>query len=63
MIEILSPGTRQRDLTIKRQLFDREGVREYWIVDPDRNCVAVNRRAGDGWFPSATTLEAKDGDG
>ena len=59
VIEILSQGTRKRDLTIKRQLFDREGVREYWIVDPDRNSVAVYRRAGDGSFPLATTLEAK----
>ena len=54
-----SPSTRQRDLTAKRLLFDREGVREYWIVDPDRNSVAVHRRADDGSFPLATTLEAK----
>ena len=32
VIEILSPGTRQRDQTLKRQLFDREGVREYWMI-------------------------------
>ena len=62
VIEILSPGTRQRDLTAKRLLFDREGVREYWIVDPDRNSVAVHRRANDGAFPLATTLEAKHGE-
>jgi len=62
IIEILSPSTRKRDLTIKRQLFDREGVREYWIVDPDRNSVAVHRRANDGAFPLAATLEAKHGE-
>ena len=60
VIEILSPSTRTRDLTIKRQLFDREGVREYWIVDPDRNSVAVYRRGADGSFPLAITLDAKD---
>ena len=60
VIEILSQGTRKRDLTIKRQLFDREGVREYWIVDPDRNSVAVYRRADDGSFPLTVTLDAKD---
>lgn len=60
MVEILSKGTRKRDLTIKRQLFDREGVREYWIVDPDGNSVAVHRRAADGSFPLATTLSAKN---
>ena len=60
VIEILSPGTRKRDLTIKRQLFDREGVREYWIVDPERNTVALHRRLDDGSFPLARTLDAKN---
>lgn len=62
VIEILSPGTRKRDLTIKRQLFDREGVREYWIVDPEGNTVAVYSRATDGSFPLATTLAASQGE-
>lgn len=60
VIEILSPSTRKRDLTLKRQLFDREGVREYWVVDPEGNSVAVYRRAADGSFPLATTLEASN---
>ncbi len=59
VIEILSPSTRKRDLTIKRQLFDREGVQEYWIVDPEGS-VAVYRRAADGTLPLAITLEAKN---
>ncbi len=62
LIEILSKGTRKRDLTIKRQLFDREGVREYWIVDPEGNTVTVYRRAADGTMPLATTLEAGNGE-
>jgi len=62
LIEVLSKGTRKRDLTIKRQLFDREGVREYWIVDPERNSVAIYRRAADGTMPLATTLEAGNGE-
>lgn len=62
VVEILSPGTRKRDLTLKRQLFDREGVREYWIVDPEGDNVAVYRRASDGTMPLATTLEAGKGE-
>lgn len=62
VVEILSKGTRKRDLTIKRQLFDREGVREYWIVDPERNSVAIYQRAADGTMPLAATLEAGDGE-
>ena len=60
VVEILSPGTRRRDQTLKRQLFDREGVREYWMVDPDRNRVIVHRRAADGSFPLVTTLAANE---
>jgi len=60
VIEILSPGTRKRDQTLKRQLFDREGVREYWMVDPDRNRVTVHRRALDGSFPLARMFNASE---
>lgn len=41
VIEILSPGTRRRDLTTKRDLYARFGVREHWPVDPDRRTVEV----------------------
>jgi Uma2 family endonuclease len=41
VIEILSPGTRRRDLNAKRLLYARYQVPEYWIVDPDARSVAV----------------------
>lgn len=47
VIEIASPGTRRRDTTIKRQLYERTGVTEYWFVDPDRHQVSVYRRVGE----------------
>lgn len=34
VIEILSPSTNARDLTIKKQLYARSGIPEYWVVDP-----------------------------
>ena len=56
VIEILSPGTRRRDLGIKRQLFDRGGVREYWVIDPRGNEVTVYQRAVDSSFPEVAQM-------
>ena len=36
----------KRDERIKKELFDRGGVREYWIVDPDHSQLIVHRRDG-----------------
>jgi Uma2 family endonuclease len=44
VVEILSPGTRRRDKGRKRAVYDREGVREYWIVDPEVRSITVLRR-------------------
>ena len=57
VVEIASPGTRRRDEQIKRQLFDRGGVREYWIVDPDAHVVRVFRRQSDGALAPMAGLE------
>lgn len=45
VVEVLSPATANRDKGIKRRLYGRHGVNEYWIVDPDAGMVevAVNR--------------------
>jgi len=44
VVEILSPGTRRRDLGRKRAVYDRDGAREYWIVDPEARSITVLRR-------------------
>jgi Uma2 family endonuclease len=40
-IEILSPARRNTDLGIKKKIYSRFGVQEYWIVDPDAATVEV----------------------
>ena len=45
VVEILSPGTRKVDESIKRRLFDRGGVRQYWLIDPELDIVKVYRRS------------------
>ena len=56
VVEILSPGTKQRDLGVKKDLFGRGGVREYWIIDPDTNTVSIYRRADGDSFPVVQSL-------
>ena len=41
VIEVLSPSTASKDTVKKMALYQRVGVREYWIVDPERNTVHV----------------------
>ena len=42
VIEILSPSTRGIDRLKKYNLYERAGVREYWIVDPETRSAAVH---------------------
>ena len=41
VIEVLSPVTAQYDRLIKFNLYQRAGVREYWIVDPAARMASV----------------------
>ena len=47
VIEILSPSTSSKDLHEKFRLYERVGVKEYWIVHPLDRTVLVFRREGD----------------
>ena len=49
VVEVASPSTRSRDETIKRRLYERNGVSEYWVVDPDIDVVRVYRRGEEGF--------------
>lgn len=41
VIEILSPGTRSKDMVDKLNTYMLSGVREYWIIDPKQEVVLV----------------------
>ena len=41
VVEILSPSTAERDRTLKRTLYARHGVSEYWIVDTEAGNITV----------------------
>src|SRR5580765_417622 len=61
VVEIASPGTRRRDETVKRRLYERSGVSEYWMIDPEVDVVRVYRREAES-FGRASELSRERGD-
>ncbi|MDZ7629935.1 MAG: Uma2 family endonuclease [Gemmatimonadaceae bacterium] len=53
-IEILSPSTARVDRSIKRRLYQAQGVSEYWVVDGDARTV-------ERWWPTSTEGELVSG--
>ena len=49
IIEILSPGTEELDRKLKVRLYEGFGVREYWLVDPERKEVEVLMLTPEGY--------------
>jgi Uma2 family endonuclease len=60
VVEVLSPGTRKTDETIKRRLYERCDVQEYRVVDPGRDTIRIHRRTGDAWICVAELGERND---
>lgn len=61
VVEILSPSNRRYDEVTKRNLYERAGVGEYWLVDPDAETIKVFRRDGER-FGRPQLLSARDQD-
>lgn len=53
VIEICTEQTRKTDEIIKRKLYERHGVKEYWIVDPELETVTVYRTTKKGYARTA----------
>ncbi len=47
VIEIVSPGSRKMDYSTKNTLYSDSGVREYWIVDPEKQRTTIYRYEDD----------------
>lgn len=60
VVEILSTNRRYDEIT-KRKLYERTGVSEYWIVDPELETIKIYRR-GDSAFVRAAELSAESDD-
>jgi Uma2 family endonuclease len=53
VFEILSPGNRMGEMNRKQQFYERYGVEEYYIYDPDKNDLT-------GWIKEAEKLVTID---
>ena len=53
VVEILSPATAGRDRMLKRALYAKHGVQEYWLVDPDARTATVLRLGEDAFEVTA----------
>jgi len=60
VIEILSPSTASLDMKGKRKLYEGEGVKEYWIVDPVHKTIQVYILENNKYkFPEVYTADDK----
>ncbi len=41
VVEIISPATVRRDTVVKKGIYERFGIKEYWIVYPEEKAVEV----------------------
>jgi Uma2 family endonuclease len=54
VVEIVSPSSRRRDRVDKRVGYERAGVAEYWLIDPDEREAAFFCLGPDGLYADAT---------
>jgi Uma2 family endonuclease len=54
VVEILSPSTTKRDQTEKKEIYERNGVDEYWIVDPRGKAVTIFHLGEQGYGDGQT---------
>ena len=54
VVEVISPSTFDRDMTVKMEAYARAGVKEYWVVEPEAKRVAVYLLKGDTYALSAS---------
>jgi len=56
VVEILSHWTAKKDFNEKLHLYERHGVREYWIIDPGNRFVHVYLLGEDGTYPTVPKI-------
>jgi Uma2 family endonuclease len=57
IVEIQSPSTAKKDLCEKFNLYERHGVKEYWVVFPNDKAITVFLLQPDGEYDKGTTYD------
>lgn len=47
VVEVLSPSTAKNDRRYKKELYEKSGVKTYWIVDPEARSIEVYQLTGE----------------
>ncbi|MDR2473564.1 MAG: Uma2 family endonuclease [Tannerella sp.] len=57
IVEIISPSTRRYDYGVKYNLYERSGIKEYWVVEPEAKNVTVFTLHENGLYDDGTVYE------
>ena len=60
IVEILSPSTAAKDLKVKRALYEKHGVKEYWLIHPTDQVVMNYQLGKDGQYGKAQIFDRED---
>ncbi len=60
IVEILSPHTTKRDLTVKYKLYEENGVKEYWVASPDAKTLIIYTLNDKGKYESSRLFTLGD---
>ena len=60
IVEILSPSTAAKDLKVKRALYEKHGVKEYWLIHPTDQVVMSYQLGEDGQYGKAQIFDRED---
>jgi len=59
VVEVLSPSSAYHDHQRKREVYERAGVREYWLVDPLERTILVYRLDQQGGYGKPEVFEIR----
>ncbi|MEE4358828.1 MAG: Uma2 family endonuclease [Desulfococcaceae bacterium] len=60
IIEVLSPATASKDHIKKRELYEKHGVKEYWLADPANRIVHIYRADEEGKYTAPRIFSAEE---